>query len=133
MRLFISFLLVLFIAGCEGNSTPDPGPGNILSGVSTFTVTAPDTTAYQMNGVVNPTLVLQRGQTYTFNINATGHPFYIMSVQGTNTVNAYTSGVSGNSTQVGTLTFTVPAGAPSTLYYNCSNHPQMTGTISVTD
>ena len=64
-----------------------------------------------------------------FAVNATGHPFYINSVQGTGTGNAYSSGVTGNGTEVGNVTFAVPADAPDTLFYNCSFHPAMTGTI----
>ena len=89
--------------------------------------------SYTINGANNPALTLQRGQTYTFNVNSSGHPFYIMSVQGVNTANAYTTGVTGNGAQTGTLTFTVPAGAPNTLYYDCSIHAGMTGTIAVTN
>ena len=33
--------------------------------------------AYEINGVNNPTLIVRRGQTYTFNLNTAGHPFYL--------------------------------------------------------
>ena len=86
-----------------------------------------------IDGSNNPTLNLLRGFTYTFNINATGHPFYIKTAQTTGTGNQYTSGVTGNSTQSGTLTFAVPYNAPSTLYYICQYHTAMKGTISISD
>ena len=62
-----------------------------------------------------------RGGTYTFNLNVTGHPFYLTTDDGTNWtqggyVGEYTNGVSGSRTEVGTLTFTVPNDAPDTLY-----------------
>ncbi len=60
-------------------------------------------------------------------------PFYIMSAQGTSTANAYSSGVTGNGNTSGSLTFVVPTGAPNTLYYDCSVHSAMTGTITVTN
>jgi hypothetical protein len=52
-------------------------------------------------------------------------------VQGTGTANAYSNGVTGNGTN--TVTFVVPADAPSTLYYNCSIHAAMTGAIHIVD
>lgn len=79
-----------------------------------------------------------RGGTYTFNLNVTGHPFYLTTDDGTNWtqggyVGEYTNGVSGSRTEVGTLTFTVPNDAPDTLYYQCANHSGMKGTIHVKD
>ena len=35
--------------------------------------------AYEINGVNNPTLVVRRGQTYTFNLNTAGHPFWLQT------------------------------------------------------
>jgi len=86
---------------------------------------------YTINNLANPGLTLQRGLTYTFAVNATGHPFYIKTIQSTGTVNAYNDGVTGNGLQGGTLTFTVPASAPATLFYDCSIHSSMTGTITI--
>ena len=81
---------------------------------------------------------MYRGGTYTFNLNVTGHPFYLTTDDGTNWtqggyVGEYTSGVTGSRTEVGTLTFTVPADAPDTLYYQCANHSGMKGTIHIKD
>jgi hypothetical protein len=90
-----------------------------------------DTSAYTIDGVSNPTLTFCRGQTYVFAVNATGHPFYINTVQGTGTSNAYNSGITGNGTDSGNVTFTVPADAPATLFYDCSLHPAMTGEIHI--
>lgn len=116
--------------GGGGGGSPTLTP----SGGATLTVTAPlAPSSYRIDGSENPTLSLQRGQTYTFSLSTAGHPFYIMSVQGTNTGNAYSTGVTGNGGTSGNLTFVVPAGAPSTLYYNCSLHAGMTGTINVTN
>ena len=79
-----------------------------------------------------------RGGTYTFNLNVTGHPFYLTTDDGTNWtqggyVGEYTNGVTGSRTEVGTLTFTVPADAPDTLYYQCANHQGMKGVITIKD
>ena len=81
--------------------------------------------------VNNPTLYLKRGDIYKFALNASGHPFYIKTVAGTGTGNQYTSGVTGNGNQTGELIFKVPMNAPDTLYYQCSAHSGMVGTINI--
>jgi len=99
---------------------------------TTYTVTANGSSNYVINGNSNPTLNLIEGETYTFNVNASGHPFYIKTTSSTGTGNAYNSGVTNNGTDNGTITFVVPSGAPSTLYYNCQFHIGMAGTINIT-
>ena len=103
----------------------------VASAQTTFSVVNNSSSSYRFNGGVtdNPTLTLQRGVTYTFNINAPGHPFYIKTALTTGTGEQYTSGVTGNGTS--TVTFTVPVGAPNTLYYHCSAHSAMGGTINI--
>ena len=54
----------------------------LVSTASAFTVVNNGTIAYRIDGVDNPTLNVVRGRTYTFNITATGHPFYIKTIQG---------------------------------------------------
>ena len=87
----------------------------------------------------NPTIgPFYRGGTYTFNVNAVGHPLYLTTDDGTNFVsgsynNEYTIGVTGSRTQQGQLVFTVPEGAPDTLYYQCGNHSSMRGQINIKD
>ena len=105
----------------------------------TFSVENSGSGAYKFSGLgtgegfanSNPTLYLARGETYKFNVDASGHPFYIKSVQGTGTGNQYANGVSGQGTQVGDVTFTVPMNAPNRLYYQCSAHSAMHGTIYI--
>jgi hypothetical protein len=58
-------------------------------GSTTYTVTNSGSGAYVINGSNNPTINLTRGITYNFNINATGHPFWIKSVSSIGTGNAY--------------------------------------------
>ena len=89
--------------------------------------------AYNINGTNNATLTLLRGVTYLFNVNASGHPFWIKSVSGTGTGSAYNNGVTGNGIQVGMLTFAVPTNAPNTLFYNCQFHSAMKGTLNILD
>jgi len=52
-----------------------------------YAVTANGSSNYVINGSSNPTLTLVRGETYTFNVNATGHPFWITTASG-----AYSAG-----------------------------------------
>jgi hypothetical protein len=103
------------------------------AGVSTFTVTNSGSSAYLVNGDSNPTLNLVRGVTYTFNVNASGHPFWIKTAPVTGTGSAYSTGVTNNGAAVGTVTFAVPLDAPSTLYYICQIHSGMVGTINVSN
>ena len=81
----------------------------------------------------NPTVNLTRGTTYYFNINASGHPFWIQTVPGAySSGNVYNTGVANNGTPSSTITFTVPSGAPNTLYYVCQVHPAMAGQFNIT-
>ena len=80
----------------------------------------------------DPTIYLARGQTYEFNVNASGHPFHIQTSSGAyNASNLYTTGVTNPGAAVGVIKFAVPFAAPNTLYYVCENHPAMNGTIIV--
>ena len=104
-----------------------------VTGSRTFTVTNSSASAYVIDGSNNPTLTLVRGFTYTFNVNATGHPFFIKTSAVTGLTNQYTNGVTNNGVEVGTLTFAVPYDAPNTLYYICRYHGSMQGTINIVD
>ncbi len=77
----------------------------------------------------DPTIVLQRGLTYQFNIAAGGHPFRIATgVSGPQ----YNVGVSANDISSGTIIWKVPMDAPTSLNYYCTIHPgTMFGTISI--
>lgn len=88
---------------------------------------------FTINGQGNPTLTLQRGSTYTFAGGSSSHPFYIKSVQGNGTGNAFTNGVTGNGLTGGTLIFVVPPSAPNQLFFNCAIHGSMTGIINIID
>ncbi len=97
-----------------------------------FAVSAPTFTAYVVNGTNNPTLNLVRGQTYTFNVNSPGHPFFIKTTQVTGSGSTFDTGVTNNGATAGTVTFAVPASAPATLFYQCGVHSAMTGTLAIT-
>jgi hypothetical protein len=97
-----------------------------------FTVTASDG-VYFIDGVQQATLTLYEGTTYTFSVNAGTHPFYLSeTINGTrNSGSVYDTGVTGDGTDNGVVTFVVPVNAPSTLYYYCSAHSNMGGQINV--
>ena len=86
----------------------------------------------------NPEITVYRGNTYKFNVDAKGHPFYIMTEPFKDLVTAdgststlYTDGVTNNGADNGTVTFEIPVGAPDTLYYQCGVHDSMNGIINV--
>ena len=70
------------------------------------------------------------GDTLTFNVSASGHPFWIKTSAGTGTGNQ-ASGVTNGGTDSGTVTF-IPQVA-GTYYYQCEYHASMAGTITVSD
>ena len=77
----------------------------------------------------DPTLHLYRGFTYIFVNNAgSNHPFRFQSTQGLSGAQ-WTLGVSGS--QTATQIFTVPHSAPNTLYYQCTIHTNMAGTLLI--
>ena len=77
----------------------------------------------------DPTLYLRRGETYIFNNTSGSHPFRIQSTTGLSGT-PYNTGVTNNGT-VGVVTFKVPMSAPATLYYQCTSHTNMNGTINI--
>ena len=98
------------------------------NGTSDYTFTGVGLTVTEND----PDLYLARGNTYEF-VNASGgHPFRIQSTTNGSTGAAYGSGVINNDGGNGsTITFEVPFNAPDTLYYQCTAHTGMGGTIFV--
>ena len=100
------------------------------SGTDHYTFTGPGLT-----GTVNdPTIYLSRGQTYIFenNNSSNAHPFQIQSTSGQGGT-AYNTGVTNNGGGGGTeIKITVPHDAPDNLYYQCTAHANMGGTIFIT-
>ena len=111
--------------------------GNVdapFTGVTTFNVTNDGSGAYLINGESNPTINIARGETFTFNIDASGHPFWIQSVAGAYSASdtlGESDGVTNNGTDNGTITYVVPNSAPDDLYYACQFHSSMQGAITV--
>jgi len=79
----------------------------------------------------DPALYLARGRVYEF-VNSMGaHPFRIQSTVNGSTGTQYDDGVTNNNVSNGTLRFEIPFNAPNTLYYQCTSHAAMGGTITV--
>ena len=98
------------------------------NGFAHYTFTGPG----GLSSADDPTIYLVRGQTYEFNLNASGHPFHIQTTSGGyNAGNLYTTGVTNAGAAVGVIKFEVPFSAPNTLYYVCQNHSNMAGTIVI--
>ena len=92
---------------------------------------------FQIDGVSRPALTFHESQTYIFDQSHTsnggspGHP--IAFSEAVNGTTPYTTGVTSTGTpgQAGAkTTFKVPVGAPSTLYYYCTQHPTTMGSLS---
>ena len=127
-------------------STPQKGHTLVYDGsgwvqtqtpISQFVVTASGSSAYIFDGAGfpstsgnNPTIYLKKGQTYYFRNTSGGHPFEIRSSAGGS---AYNTGVTDNNASgpTGVIIFHVPMNAPATLYYQCSSHSGMLGTITI--
>ena len=128
-------------AGGYGNSATAPAASNAENAAAqkadatqtVFKVVTGAAPVYSINDKDNPALTLKRGVTYTFELKATGHPFWIKTKNSSGVDNAYTNGVSGNGAERGTLTFAVPVDAPALLHYNCQVHDMMNGVIHIID
>ena len=107
--------------------------------VSQLLVTSNGSGAYLFTGAGfpstsgdNPALHLKKGQTYYFINNSGGsHPFRIQSTTGTGGT-AYNTGVTNNAAASGAIIFHVSMDTPATLYYQCTAHGAMNGTINIT-
>jgi uncharacterized repeat protein (TIGR02543 family) len=102
----------------------------------TINVTASNASDYNLSGADrngnvtgnDPSVTINVGDTINFNVDASGHPFYLKTVQGTGTSDLI-SGVTNNGATNGTVSWT--PSATGTYYYQCSLHNGMYGTITV--
>ena len=124
--------------GPSGGPTGPTGPTgasgtNGITVAKNFSVVNSGVGSYTIDGITNnPTLTVVRGYTYYFTVNASGHPFWLQTTVGAyNEPTIYSTGVTNGGDDVGLIEFTVPVGAPSTLYYVCQYHSSMNGIITV--
>ena len=105
---------------------------NAISVSTTYTVTVAQSggvNVFYIDGVANPTLTLDRGNTYIFdqsdNTNA-NHPLIFKDTSGNSyTTGVTVSGVAGQSNA--TVTIDVASNAPGSLVYSCSVHGNAMG------
>ena len=102
-------------------------------------ITATSSSAYIFSGsgidgfTNNPTLYVIRGQKYKFTKTTGQHPFQLQTTPGIGQ-SAYEDGIAGTvPLGIGIWTWEVPLDAPTTLYYQCTAHEAMQGTIHVLD
>jgi len=117
---------------------------NIRSGVTTFAVVNSGSSAYlfdQYSGD-NPDIYLHPGQTVSFNINASGHPFLIRQTNGgtlynvglthVSTAGVVTTESGAQAKETGTLIWKVPFALTGNTYvYQCQNHSGMVGNLII--
>ena len=104
-----------------------------------LTVTAQSSSNYSLSGSDqngnisgnDPSVSIKVGDTFNFNLNVPGHPFFIIiNSNGGFESNNLPSGITNNGASTGTVSWT-PTEA-GTYYYICEYHPSMIGTITVT-
>lgn len=108
------------------------GGSSVESDASYFYVIVQNS-KFGIDGTQQPTLTLYRGVTYRFDQSSStngSHPFRISTTaeggDAPGTTYNGTNGSSGSYRQ-----YIVPDNAPNTVYYNCSNHTGMGGTINI--
>ena len=117
---------------------------NVRTGVTTFAVVNSGSGAYlfdQYSGN-NPDIYLHPGQTVSFNINASGHPFLIRQTNGgtlynvglihVSTTGVVTTESGAQAKETGTLIWKVPFALTGNTYvYQCQNHAGMVGNLII--
>ena len=110
------------------------------SNTFSITVTAQGSSNYilsgsDQNGNVSgndPSISAKVGDSFSFNVNSPGHPFYLIVVSNGGTdSNNLIDDVSNNGASSGTISWTPTAAG--TYYYICEYHPSMLGTITITE
>jgi len=108
------------------------GGSSVESDPSYFYVIVANST-FGIDGTQQPTLTLYRGVTYRFDQSSStngSHPFRISTTaEGGDAPGTTYNGSNGSSGSY--RQYIVPDNAPNTMYYNCSSHSGMGGTINI--
>lgn len=121
-----------------GSSSSSTNLTELPSGTFVFNVSAQNSSDYivavadsnSTQSGNDPILRVKEGDELSFNVNASGHPFYLKIKEGTGTGDQI-DGIGNNGTEEGTVTWSVPIGSAGTYYYQCSLHGDMVGQIIV--
>ena len=143
MRYIVPIIVFLIFSVNSCGKKEDNGNDSTSSSSTSSTYSDNGTTflvtvsggKYYLDGTQTKSLNLKMSYTYYFDSSdssTNSHPFFIGTSSGGGNYNGeYTSGVTNSRTTTATLTFVIPSDSPATLYYNCGNHPEMGGTITV--
>ena len=135
-----TYTVTYTVTDAAGNTTTVGRIVNVLAAPSaekyTINVTASNASDYSLSGAdrngnvtgLDPSVTFNVGDSIEFIVDASGHPFYLKTVQGTGTSDLI-SGVTNNGATNGTVSWTPTASG--TYYYQCSLHNEMYGTITV--
>ena len=135
-----TYTITYTVTDAAGNTTSIERIVTVLAAPSvekyTINVTASNASDYSLSGAdrngnvtgLDPSVTFNVGDSIEFIVDASGHPFYLKTVQGTGTSDII-SGVTNNGATNGTVSWTPTASG--TYYYQCSLHNEMYGTITV--
>ena len=135
-----TYTVTYTVTDAAGNTTTVGRIVTVLAAPSaekyTINVTASNASDYSLSGAdrngnvtgLDPSVTFNVGDSIEFIVDASGHPFYLKTVQGTGTSDLI-SGVNNNGATNGTVSWTPTASG--TYYYQCSLHNAMYGTITV--
>ena len=133
-----TYVITYSVTDTAGNTTAVDRTIIVSAAASSYSisVTASSNADYTLSGTDangevsgnDVSITINVGDTLNFNVDASSHPFYIKTAQGTGTDNQ-ASGVSNNGATNGTVTWTPTTAG--TYYYQCSAHNGMYGTITV--
>ena len=135
-----TYTVTYTVTDAANNTTSIGRIVNVNAAVSaeiyTINVTASNASDYTLSGADrngnvtgnDPSVTIKVGDTIDFAVDASGHPFYLKTVQGTGTSDLI-SGVTNNGATNGTVSW-IPT-VTGTYYYQCSLHNGMYGTITV--
>ncbi len=102
------------------------------TGSSDYTISGTDRDTTH-SSAADPGVKVWIGDTITFAVNATGHPFYLKTQAGTGTGNQISSGVTGQGAEVGNVVWNTTGATAGTYYYQCEYHGGMVGTITLAE
>ena len=101
------------------------------SGASHYTFTGTDSTTSHSNAN-DPTINCNAGDTLVFNVNASGHPFFVKTSATTGTGNQVSTGtITGQGSVNAAVTWDTTGVTPGTYYYICQFHSGMVGQIII--